>query len=271
MSRKVGSIMENKDMKNMSAEIQNSQEEHQDSLDKVAVPMENAEADMDVSRKTPKPVNKKKRFIIIGLVAVIAVVCIVVGYNAYIEQGYKDLEKQAQGYLDADNIDEAKDAISQLPDGREGKIALEKEMYIKELNMARDTMFDSAIVAEELCTDTLSVWNDAIFNDYSIYDDFNEAIAALHSTELTKSKKTLIETSQKLVDKLMADLKGAPEDFSEAYEALDDMYDFYYDLAKLAVNPTGSLQTYGDKYSECDSGFVKAYDKTKRVWPEDEK
>lgn len=55
-----------------------------------------------------------------------------------------------------------------------------------------------------------------------------------------------------------------PNEYKEAYDKLQTLYDAYLELTNLAINPTGSLQSYTEKYNNADTAAVNAYQAMQR-------
>ena len=72
-----------------------------------------------------------------------------------------------------------------------------------------------------------------------------------------------IEENQDTVAALMKQLKNPPEEHEEAYDAIKEYYDAYIELTNLAVNPTGSLQTFSNSFNEADTNVLNCYNAVK--------
>lgn len=149
------------------------------------------------------------------------------------------------------------------------------QRYINNVELTCMAMLDGAVDAETAGNLIKKVWYNAIHeerdsetdkytrpNGYYV-DDFNEALAYLFSDpdfiELTSD----IEENQTRVANFMKDLKNPPEEHREAYEAVKEFYDAYLELTNLAVNPTGSLNTYSSAFNEADTETVNCYNAMK--------
>ena len=72
-----------------------------------------------------------------------------------------------------------------------------------------------------------------------------------------------IEENQDTVAALMKQLKNPPEEHKEAYDAIKEYYYAYIELTNLAVNPTGSLQTFSNNFHEADTNVLNCYNAVK--------
>lgn len=190
----------------------------------------------------PQMTQKTKRYIVIAVVAVLAVIiALFVGKNI---KEQKLAEEAAQRSAD----------------------------YASTLETASFTMLLGAIESEEAGNLIKSVWYNCIYeerdsktdkytrpNGYFL-DDFNDALANLFADSSFRSTISSIESNQELVTGLMKDLKNPPEEYEEAYEAVKELYDAYKKLTNLATNPSGSLRTFSDNFIAADTETVNCYE-----------
>lgn len=150
--------------------------------------------------------------------------------------------------------------------------------YIDDLNTGMDLMLNGAAAAEGLCNTTMRVWHAAIFehteygwdSDIRQYyaSDFNDALENLYSDSSTINTVQSIKDNQDRVDEVYRRLQNPPEGLENAYAAFEEMHDSYVTLTRLAVNPTGSYQSYSDDFREADSACVEALEKLQSKIPE---
>lgn len=153
--------------------------------------------------------------------------------------------------------------------------------YIQNLNDIRSEMLYGAAGAESLCNTTQAVWYNTIHKEkdpstdkftmgvVSFHDDFNISLAALYADADTITAISEIKENQDKVAALMTELKNPPEDFSETYEIVKEMYDLYCDFMALAISPSGSLNSYSESFGTIDNNFMRAYEKLGREIPEE--
>lgn len=207
------------------------------------VPMKDIDVD-EVPQKVeiasvnlPKMKKTSKKLIIIAVIALVAVLC--------------------AGILIKKNHDKKVKA--------EYSAALEEITY---------TMLTGAADAEEAANLIKSVWYNTIYEKSDIttdrytktdggkgsfYSDFNTALMVLFLDEDFISLTSDIETNQETVSNMMKELKNPPKDYEDAYEALKEYYDAYLTLTNIAVDPSGSLQTYSESFSEADAAVLNCY------------
>lgn len=145
--------------------------------------------------------------------------------------------------------------------------------YIDNLGKAQELMLIGGSDAETLCNLTLSVWNNAIYeendaetdkytqHDGYFVDDFNTALGNLYEDSDTQSTISNIETNQENVKQVMKKLQDVPEDLDKCYETIADLNSSYKKLTELAINPTGNYTGFSSSKTTVVSDFMSAYDK----------
>lgn len=144
--------------------------------------------------------------------------------------------------------------------------------YSENLKSATATMLLGATEAENAGNLIKSVWYNTIYekrdsktdeythsNGYGFNDDFNDSLNALFSDDDFDSIISSIKNNQESVSELMKSLQNPPERYEEAYEAIKKFYAAYLDLTGLAINPSGSLQTYSSNFNNADTETINFY------------
>jgi len=144
--------------------------------------------------------------------------------------------------------------------------------YQTNLSLVTATMLNGAVSAEKAGNLIHNVWYNTIWeksdsttdkytksSGYGFNDDFNDSLSALFADSTFTSQISEIKTNNDLVNSLMKSLANPPEEYSEAYSAVKDLYDAYLDITNCATNPTGSLTSYTSTFNEADSDFLNAY------------
>jgi hypothetical protein len=106
-----------------------------------------------------------------------------------------------------------------------------------------------------------------IINIYSSFVDFNSALLNYALDPLTIHEKEEIAYNQERVTAIMRKLQNPPAIHRDAYNALNDLYDAYARLTDMAVNPSGSLQTFNSAKDGTISNFKSAYRKLETRMP----
>jgi len=191
------------------------------------------------SIRIPKLKKKTKMLILIGIASILVAILGVIFVTSQIDK------KNAETYL---------------------------ENYVRNLNLVTYRMLSGAADAETAGNLTRAVWYNSIYQESDsstdkytrnssgkYYDDFNTALINLFSDSGFTAQIEEIKDNQDVVIDLMKQLGNPPEEYKDAYLVLKDYYDAYYTLTTLAINPTGSLQTYTDNFNEADSDVLKYY------------
>lgn len=147
-----------------------------------------------------------------------------------------------------------------------------KAKYQENLSLATTTMILGAADAEEAGGLIHDVWYNTIYEKRdtktdkytkdkygSFNDDFNTSLATLMTDEDFQKDLKAIKSNQDLTNSIMKELVNPPEEFDEAYDKLQELYDSYLELTNLAVNPTGSLSSYTSDFNTADSAVSNAY------------
>ncbi|MBQ7874205.1 MAG: zinc-ribbon domain-containing protein [Oscillospiraceae bacterium] len=149
-----------------------------------------------------------------------------------------------------------------------------RQEYAETLEEAVYTMLSGAAGAEEAGNLIKQVWYNAIHEENDsrtdkyttengwgyTFVDFNTALSNLMYDSEFMVKLANIENNQATVKTLMKQLTNPPEEYEEAYDALKDFYDAYLQLTNLALDPTGSYNTYSESFNEADTEALKCYE-----------
>ena len=181
--------------------------------------------------KKKKPKNKKK-LMIIGVIVVIAViVACIVGSKA-----------------------SAKHRV---------------ESYNQDMGIVLQKMLDSAQSTEECCNLLIKVWDNSINEvrdsetdqytrpDGYFLSDFNDALVNVQTDKDFSQKVSDIEAAQKEVSQMMQELKNPPEEYTDAYKAVNSVYNSYIEFTQLIINPSGSYNSYTDDYYDIKSDLLE--------------
>lgn len=148
---------------------------------------------------------------------------------------------------------------------------IRKNEYIQKVSRASEIMLDGAVDAEKAGNLIKNVWYNAIYEKrdtetdkftrpYGVFvDDFNDALNRLFADSEFNVLITNIKYNTQEVNSLMKDLKNPPEEHREAYNALKEFYNAYLELTNLAVNPTGSLNSFSSSFHNADTAAVNCY------------
>lgn len=151
----------------------------------------------------------------------------------------------------------------------------QKKEYSKYLNTTAYAILLSVSDAETCGNLTKQVWYNAIYKESDIktdkytrpdgyyVSDFNDALHNLFSDSSFSSKVTDVNNSKDSINSLMKKLKNPPEEYKDAYESISKLYDAYISLTNLATEPTGSLQSYLQNFTDADNETINCYNALK--------
>ena len=146
--------------------------------------------------------------------------------------------------------------------------------YEAKLESISYTMLDGAADAEEAGNLIKAVWYNSIYKKSdsqtdrytranngkgAFYDDFNDALGCLFSDPAFIKQTDSIKKNQQEVISKMKSMKNPPSEYKEAYEELKVYYNNYLKMTDLIINPSGSLQSFSDKFIELDDATVSSY------------
>lgn len=146
-----------------------------------------------------------------------------------------------------------------------------KQEYVQTIESARYIMLKGTAEAETTCNLVSSVWHDTIFKEINastmqytmqsgrFYDDFNDALTALLSSEEYTEHSITIQACQEVAAKYMQELRKPPKELEVCYETLCKMYEEFTAYTDLAINPTGSLNTFNQNYQTYGTTFLQYY------------
>lgn len=148
--------------------------------------------------------------------------------------------------------------------------------YSQNLSVAVSTMLSGAADAESCGNLIKKVWYNAIYekrdketdpytttDGWYFVDDFNDALTNLFSSSVYKLKIDAITENKDKVNALMKELVNPPEEFSEIYDKLSDLYSAYLSLVKCATDPSGNLTSYSNTFNDADDEVINCYEKIK--------
>jgi hypothetical protein len=149
------------------------------------------------------------------------------------------------------------------------------DTYSSNLSDAASAMLNGAVEAEKCANLICDVWYNAIHEikdtDTDKYtrsggrfvDDFEDALENLISSVTYRDYKEKIETYDESVNTLMKKLVNPPDEYETAYDKLLEFYDAYVELIECAIDPSGSYNSFSDKFGDADDEIVKTYNALK--------
>ena len=145
------------------------------------------------------------------------------------------------------------------------------EKILKTVNLMTDGVNKaeaSAILIQNVWSNTIWERSDATTDKYTkngkkFNSDFQDSLNALMSDADFIQKEQEICDNRDSVIALLGELKNPPGAYKDEYEAVTEFYNAYIEMVKLAVNPSGSLQTYTDELDAVQSALSDAYNNLK--------
>lgn len=145
------------------------------------------------------------------------------------------------------------------------------ENYYTNFQNIVSTMLSSSTDAESAGNLIKKVWynsiNGIIDSETKIYvrntNDFNEALNNLFTNMYFSQDMDTLKEKQSLVFSQMKELTNPPEEYSEAYIALQEFYNVYMEFTNLVISPSGSYASFSDSFDSTDDKLVVAYQKVK--------
>lgn len=143
--------------------------------------------------------------------------------------------------------------------------------YAQNLELATNAMLTGAADAEARCNLIQQVWHNAIWQtedtdtdkftkpDGIFADDFNDALHNLYADSDFNAKIETIVENRETVNAIIAQLKNPPDEYQAAYESLSEYYDAYLTFTSLAINATGSLNTFTAEFDAIDAECLHCY------------
>lgn len=237
----------------------------------------------------PVPKHKKKKACIIGGCVLGAVILIVGGI--FVANSIKDNSNYADASFlyESGSYKEAEAAFLSLGDYKDSAAKADqcriksKNSYIDRVNSTMYLMLDGASDAETMCNLTAKVWYNCIHEEhdtetdkytlstrYNFHDDFNTALGLLFADDEIKNDISDIDQNQADVQTMLKELKNPEAEFEDCYSTLNDLYIEYKGITDLAINPTGSYNTFASGKNEKISAFLEIYAKLEAQIPDKE-
>ena len=148
--------------------------------------------------------------------------------------------------------------------------------YKDNLKITLSKILKSSAKAEKICKLTMKVWHNSIYKEHDtetdaftmengsyFYDDFNDALKNLYNDGAFQSDISSLEADQKEITEIVKIMKDAPEEFSSTYDDLKQLYTAYQTYSGLAVNSSGSYNSYSDNVEKSANEVIECYNKLK--------
>lgn len=200
--------------------------------------------------KRKEKTKLKSKWAIIGGIVLL---CIIIGITFISNKNAKILEQQ-------------KAEVQEIED---------YNTYIDNFNSLYTTTLSGASKAESVCVLTLNVWQDAIFGDLSDEtskyvsgaNDFNEALQRVYDDEEIQETLKDVRTAKNSASTYIKNLQSCPSELSKAYDAALEVHTAFSALSDLALEPTGSCNSYSEDEKTKVNAYISAYKTLEAVIP----
>lgn len=148
--------------------------------------------------------------------------------------------------------------------------------YKDNLKITLFKIMNCSVDAEKICKLTKKVWYNSIHKEHDtetdaftmengtyFYDDFNDALNNLYNDGAFQTDISMIEKDQEDITEIVKIMKDAPEEFSSTYDDLKQLYSAYQTFSGLAVNSSGSYNSYSDSVEKATDEVIECYNKLK--------
>jgi len=101
----------------------------------------------------------------------------------------------------------------------------------------------------------------------NIPDDFSLNIFSLQDHLRDVGKIALIEETSRIIRDSVSELNNPPSGFDNAFNELLDLYDVSEEYLEMALNPTGSLQSFNENKNRLSSDILSKYKRIEVLVP----
>jgi hypothetical protein len=160
-----------------------------------------------------------------------------------------------------------------------------KNNYFINLSQIHSKILSGGVIAEQLTSITRQVWNNSIhkrsdidtnkytiqnniyspnrlnYNSSDFLSDFNEALSNLSKDEDYISKKNDLRKIQDESTALMRDMKNYPQEYEYIYNDLLEYYNTFLSLTRIAINPSGSYNSFTSNVDDLITKFLEYHNK----------
>lgn len=167
--------------------------------------------------------------------------------------------------------------------------------YGEDLQTVADEMLDNATKTEAILDQYAAVWDHSIkskgaipivemtaltgfeqdvVEEYfvinaagNIPEDFSTNIHSLNAYYEGTGELEEIRNASNNIKNKMAELNDPPDEYEKAYDEVLDMYNFTEEYIEMALNPSGSLQSFNETKNQLASDIVGVYKRIEVIMP----
>ena len=151
-----------------------------------------------------------------------------------------------------------------------------ENQYADNLDSFLVEVTSGAVEAETQGNLVAAVWYDAIWGNTSEEDtykyvagaaDFDEALENLYLDEDFQAKSATLNDKRNAAYELMLELQEPPDKYKACYDLALELYSQYSMLIDLVTYPTGSYNSYSEKFEELDTQVAELCGKLNTMIP----
>lgn len=169
--------------------------------------------------------------------------------------------------------------------------------YGKDLKTIADEILENSADAEELLNGYSKIWSfsiesgsaisvenvsaemaldEEVIRGYfelnsigNVSGDFSSNVNSLNSYYRASGKLDKVEKLSTEIKNKISDLSNPPSDYEKAFDEVLDMYAYSQEYTEMALNPTGSLQSFNENKSKLSSDILEKYRKIEALTPDE--
>lgn len=169
------------------------------------------------------------------------------------------------------------------------------EEYKKDLESVASSMLENAAKAETMLNQYAAVWSHSIeskgaisIEDMAVVtgletrdieeyftlnsigyipDDFSTNIHSLNRYYEGSGQLEEVEGKSKEIKNKVSELNDPPKDFEKVYEEVLDMYNLSEEYIDMAINPSGSLQSFNEDRKRLSNDILSKYKRIEVIMP----
>lgn len=193
-----------------------------------------------------------------ALFSFIIIVLFLVGCGNKAAEEYKtSIQEVADNILE--NSSKAESILNQY--ASVWSYSIESKGAIPVENMAAKTGFEQSDIEEHFEINSIG----------NIPDDFSSNIHSMISYYTSNGDLAEIEEASKEIKEKINELNNPPTEYEKAYDEVLDMYTYSEEYIGLALNPTGSLQSFNESRNQLTNDILSKHKRIEAVLPSENK
>lgn len=124
-------------------------------------------------------------------------------------------------------------------------------------SIQNDISMNTFYIAELLDVSEDDIENYFNVNNDRVTDGYNDVVLGLEEFYLDRGDSDDVEEAISGVKSDVKDLNEPPDGYDEAFDKLLEMYSLSEEMADLAISPTGSYDSFSEKYAQLKDDIIK--------------